>query len=95
MAIDEGLRVPQDVAIIGCDDGPDAIDAPVAITTVSYSNRLVRRWAIDLIEQIRSGGADGTPAQAEPVIVPVGVVVRDSCGAKLKGWPASKEVAMA
>ncbi len=72
----QGLRVPDDVGVVGFDDIPAAGYANPALTTVAQNTKRAAEVLVDnLIRQIR----------AEPVtsvMQPATVVVRRSCGAQ-------------
>jgi len=72
---DRGLRVPDDIAIIGYDDLPLAAYTSPPLTSVHQPVSDMAANAVRvLIEQIR-----GEPAVTS-VRLPVHLVVRDSCG---------------
>ncbi len=74
-----GARIPQDIALVGFDDLPTAVEAKPSLTTVRQPIQQKGVWATDLlIEQIESG--DRTPRQ---VLLSTQLVVRESCGALL------------
>jgi len=69
-----GLRVPEDVSVIGFDDAPQAAWDSYRLTTIEQAaGPMVEATVAMLLEQI----ADGAPA-ARRVEVPVRLVVRDS-----------------
>jgi DNA-binding LacI/PurR family transcriptional regulator len=72
-----GRRVPVDVSIIGYDDIPLAAYCTPRLTTlrqpIHEGGRLMVRKLFDLI--------DGKAV--EPTMLPIELVVRDSCGAKI------------
>jgi LacI family transcriptional regulator, galactose operon repressor len=81
-----GLRVPEDVAVVGAGDVAHGDLLRVPLTTVSWSKEeLGRRAAELLLEQI--GDQNGNPVRKRPnghfrrVIIPPRLVVRESCGA--------------
>ena len=61
-----GRRVPDDVAVVSCDDMPFAESGEVAV-------------------ELLLGRITGQPPLDEPILLPVGLVVRGSCG----GQPAA------
>ena len=72
-----GLRVPQDVALVGFDDMTPARYLNPPLTTVRAPTEQVGREAVQqLVRRIRCG-------QAEPmVLLPTELVIRQSCGCK-------------
>lgn len=79
-AQDLGLRVPADVSVVGFDDSPLAARVRPALTTVHQDlvakGRAAAAILARLIEQARSG-AEHEPEQ---VLIPTGLVVRQSTG---------------
>jgi len=72
-----GCRVPEDVAVVGCDDVPLAEYLVPPLTTVHVPLAETGEQATDLLlRRIR-----GDPPQAAPLRLPVSLVVRASCGA--------------
>jgi len=75
-----GLRVPQDIAIVGFDDVPQTQIIIPALTTIRQpSEEMGMRATNMLIDQLED--MDGPPRQ---VIFPTTLVVRQSCGAALR-----------
>src|SRR5690606_20307639 len=72
-----GLRVPEDVAVVGFDDLPGSVYSTPKLTTVHQpileKGAQAARILFDLVE-----GVDHTPKQ---VILPTSLVIRESCGA--------------
>lgn len=79
LALDAGLRVPEDVAVIGCDNHqPDVNLSPVPLTSVDSNLRGMGYAAADLLQRLMSG----RPAPAAPVVIaPHGVIERTSTAA--------------
>jgi LacI family transcriptional regulator len=74
-----GLRVPEDVAIVGAGDIAHGDLLRVPLTTVSWSRDDQGRQAAELILD-RIGPAPGT--RVRRIVIPPHLVVRQSCGAK-------------
>jgi LacI family transcriptional regulator len=75
-----GLRVPQDVALVGFDDVPIASAVEPALTTVRQPIERMGSMAADLLLSLLEN-PPGEGAPAHRIILPVKLVVRDSCGA--------------
>jgi DNA-binding LacI/PurR family transcriptional regulator len=77
-ARDAGLRVPEDVAVIGFDDIHGAESADPPLTTVHIAKeRMGELAARHLLEQIRNSSAPQPPSK---IIVGTSLVIRASCG---------------
>ncbi len=74
-AYDLGLRVPDDLAIIGVDNIQESSDVRPMLTTVDHNGRTLGRVSAQLLLR-RLGGEK--PAQPEAVIVPHQIVERAS-----------------
>jgi LacI family transcriptional regulator len=74
-----GLRVPQDVAVVGFDDIPQASFSIPSLTTVHQPLYEIGKLSCErLIELIRG------KTETVQEVIPIHLVVRDSCGANLK-----------
>jgi LacI family transcriptional regulator len=74
-----GLRVPEDIALVGAGDIAHGDLLRVPLTTISWSKEELGRRAAELIlDQIGSRGGDATFRR---VVIPPRLVVRASCGA--------------
>lgn len=78
---DSGLRVPDDVALAGCDGTALAAQLSPPLTTIQIPAADIGRQAVDLLLQ-RIEGATGDPVQ---VVLATDLVVRHSTDA---GWAA-------
>jgi LacI family transcriptional regulator len=75
-----GLRVPQDVALVGFDDVPLATAVEPALTTVRQPIERLGSMATDLLLNSLENPPDGR-APAHKIILPAKLVIRGSCGA--------------
>jgi DNA-binding LacI/PurR family transcriptional regulator len=69
-----GLRVPDDIAIVGFDDIPAASFGPVPLTTVRIDTDVLGRMGVEMLLD---------RAMPQEVELPATLVVRSSCGAAL------------
>lgn len=74
---DQGLRVPEDVAITSIDDIELASMVRPALTTVNVPKRRIGTYAIQFLISQR----DMSIPQATSMVLPVELIIRDSCGA--------------
>lgn len=76
LALDAGLRVPDDIAVAGCDNHqPDVNLSPVPLTSVDSNLRGIGYAAAELLQRLMSG----TPPPAAPIVVaPQGIIERES-----------------
>lgn len=86
--LEQGRRVPEDVAVVGFDDQPVAAFCNPPLTTVMQDTKLAGEKLVNtLIREIR-----GEPVESE-VLLPT-LVVRQSCGAALpRSRPATSSQA--
>lgn len=71
---ESGRRVPEDVAVIGFDDVPDAANYRPPLTTIRQDfTALAHRAVQALVAEI-----EGSPQAAGPLVIPTDLVVRDS-----------------
>jgi len=72
-----GLRVPQDIAVVGYDDMPNASRLSPTLTTVRQPTQRMGALAVEnLIDIIQNPGA-----HKRHIVIPVELVIRESCGA--------------
>ncbi|MBI5928733.1 MAG: LacI family DNA-binding transcriptional regulator [Chloroflexi bacterium] len=71
------LRVPDDIAVVGYDDLPPAVQANPQLTTVRQPIEQTGFLAVSMLVKILSG--DDPPSHQ--IVLPVELVVRASCGA--------------
>ena len=75
-----GLRVPEDVALVGFDDIPVAAALEPALTTVRQPIERLGSMAADLLVNLLEN-PPATQPPAHRMILPAKLIVRDSCGA--------------
>lgn len=75
-----GLRVPQDVALVGFDDVPVATALQPTLTTVRQPIERMGSMAADLLLNLLENPPEGR-APARRIILPATLIVRESCGA--------------
>lgn len=80
-----GRRVPSDIAVVSCDDMPFAEYLTPPLSTVRVPLAESGERAVELLAE----SIAGRPVPAEPVLLPVELVVRDSCGCgcEIDHWP--------
>jgi LacI family transcriptional regulator len=72
-----GLRVPQDMAVVGIDDQPFSVYLDPALTTLQLPVIEAGKRAIQLL----LGRIDGRRVRPQHIILPCPLIVRESCGA--------------
>ena len=76
---DAGVRVPQDMALMGFDGLPASENSTPALTTVRQPVAETGARAVQILSKLVSGGATAPYVE----ILPVELIVRESCGASL------------
>ena len=74
---EQGVRVPEDMAVVGFDDIPLARFVSPPLTTISVDIAELGRRAFDLFLEAASVREDEMP---RPEVVPTRLVIRESCG---------------
>lgn len=75
--MDQGLRIPEDVAIVGFDDVPVASLRPIGLTTVRQPAAEMGRRAVTLLLERIRGDRDREPVD---VLLRPKLIVRRTCG---------------
>jgi LacI family transcriptional regulator len=87
-ASDAGLKVPQDLAIVGCGRIRYGDLLRVPLTTVSWPARGIGRAAASQLVEMIDGKRGETRRSGETIFTPM-LVVRASCGAPVSESPAA------
>ncbi len=74
---ESGLRVPEDVSVVGFDDSYLAENGPVKLTTVGHPKEKLGEAAAELLLKLMKHDI-GYPADTKKVIAPE-LIIRDSC----------------
>ncbi len=75
-----GLRVPEDIALVGFDDIPLAAEMDPPLTTVRQSAKQMGETALEMLLDL----IDDPSGPPRRVVLPTQLAVRASCGSKLK-----------
>jgi LacI family transcriptional regulator len=78
--LEQGVRIPKDVALVGFDDVMLTEYASVPLTTIHQPTDKIGRTAVDIIQKRINKNDVGNRTIFKPSLV-----VRESCGAELKG----------
>ena len=79
---EHGLRIPEDMALVGLDDLPFSRFISPPLTTIRLPAIELARIATDLLFRL----LQGEQPEQKQIILGTELVVRDSCGAKLHGY---------
>ena len=77
VAMEKGLKIPQDLSVIGFDDNPAAIFGPVSLTTIKQPLFQMAEQAVKHLTSIISG----KKKSLVQLILSPQLIVRESCGA--------------
>ncbi len=76
-----GLRIPEEIALVGFDDVPLASAVEPPLTTVRQPiDRLGFTATTLLLEQLKAGADGGDMADGQRIVLPTELVIRESCG---------------
>lgn len=79
-ATELGLKIPEDLALIGFDDSPVAGSIPVPLTTVAYPSYETGATSANiLIDRI-----EGKGKEIQRIVLKPKLIIRESCGERLK-----------
>lgn len=77
VAFEKGIRIPEDISIVGFDDNPAGIYGPIALTTVKQPLFQMAETAVKTLNEIVTGK---NIELNQKLLVPE-LIVRDSCAA--------------
>lgn len=80
VARDLGKEVPQDLALVACDEGEPDVPGHLAITTVSVAKEECWQKAQEVLEQLRSESGSNGLRLWEPIMMPLHLTLGESCG---------------
>ncbi len=76
-----GLQVPDDIAVVGYDDLPPAVQSLPPLTTIRQPIHRTGQLAVSTLVEV----LEKKPAEPTHIILPNQLVIRHSCGAALMG----------
>ncbi len=76
-----GKRVPEEVAVVGFDDMPQAATADPPLTTIRQPIQRAGALAVEMLMDILENGSE----PVRRIILPTELVIRSSCGSQLVG----------
>jgi len=79
VARERGIRIPQDLSVVGFDDNPSGLYGPVALTTVRQP---LVKMAQDSVKELNILMADKNASkktQTKKIFLPTELVIRESC----------------
>ena len=75
IVLKEGLKIPDDISIIGFDDNPEGLYAPVSLTTVRQPLIKMGQMAVDRLKDLATKKIE----KNKKISLPCELVIRDSC----------------
>lgn len=79
-----GVRIPEDVAVVGYDDVPFAQLAKPALTTVNQPLREIGKAAVHHLLELIQGSVSPAQAAQRNILFEAKLMIRESCGAALR-----------
>jgi LacI family transcriptional regulator len=89
-----GFRVPEDIALVGCDDLPLSAELDVPLTTIAYPLEEMCRRATDLLLSQIEHASEPHAQPLAPRYIPLAaqLVIRESSERKAEPGAAGKEM---
>jgi LacI family transcriptional regulator len=79
MADQQGLRIPEDIGIVGFDDITEAAFFSPALTTIRQDQHTVAKLAVEeIITVVEAGWREAEPVEPRSIILPPTLIVRQS-----------------
>ncbi len=75
VAFENGIRVPEDISVIGFDDNPAGLFGPVGLTTIKQPLFAIGEEAVKICNDLMNGKTDAIVRK----ILPPDLIVRESC----------------
>lgn len=83
-AFENGLRIPEDLAIVGCDDINFSSLAGIELTTVRHSQFIMGQIGTEmLLNKIKD---EKKPVSSNNIVLEAELIIRKSCGYSLTGY---------
>ena len=85
VAVEMGMKVPDDLGIIACDEGEPNVSEQMGITTVAVSMEECAQKAVQILDQMVGQDERGEVKRRDLTLMPLHLKVRGSCRAKVNG----------
>jgi len=79
VARERGIRIPQDLSVVGFDDNPSGLYGPVALTTVRQPLVKMAQDSVKELNILMTDKNAGKKAQTKKIYLPTELVIRESC----------------
>jgi DNA-binding LacI/PurR family transcriptional regulator len=77
----KGMRVPDDISIVGYDDAPPSLYSIPPLTTIRHHMELMGRVAAELLIRLLQSDTDHRQGEGERIVIEPELVIRESCRA--------------
>jgi len=79
VARERGIRIPQDLSVVGFDDNPSGLYGPVALTTVRQPLVKMAQDSVKELNILMTDKNAGKKVQVKKIYLPTELVIRESC----------------